>query len=272
MLHASFCSGEVRATGTFSRPLVYLDHWAIRRFSQSPEIAQRLLRVLTDRGHLAISVALMYEIGRQDAGASVNDITALLSRVGERFWLLDVQALRVERRMRDCGLSLDEASLDVEEAMGCATVTQFESGWLTADQVLVRFRHDREGARKWDELLAPLKAGIREMIEKARHHAWHGPISVDASGGAASTCLGELVRAAIDAPKKPVDNDSVDIFHAAVPLAVCDFVLLDDGWKQRAEDIPKPPRRAEVFSGKKGQIEAFLDALERWPSPPPEAK
>jgi len=67
------------------------------------------------------------------------------------------------------------------------------------------------------------------------------------------------------------ENDAFDLLHAAVPIAYCDFVLLDKKWRAIAEKaisdlraLNKAVRLATVFSGRPGELDSFLTALETW--------
>src|SRR5262249_47318897 len=81
--------------------------------------------------------------------------------------------------------------------------------------------------------------------------------------------LCELVRAlSEDKRTKITRNDVDDLFHAVVPLAYCDFVLLDKSWEDKVERIRKRLKAAgrsvpiaRVFSGKENGIERFLCEL-----------
>jgi hypothetical protein len=81
--------------------------------------------------------------------------------------------------------------------------------------------------------------------------------------------LRELVRSfLIDQRLTLTRNHAIDLLHAIVPVAYCDFVLLDKHWEAqidrmrgRLEAAGVAVPTARVFSGKAGQIEAFLRAL-----------
>jgi hypothetical protein len=73
----------------------------------------------------------------------------------------------------------------------------------------------------------------------------------------------------LDRDRVITSNDAMDLMHAAVPIAYCDFVLLDSKWQHRVAIIRDrllehsiPLKPAEVFSGKRGDLERFLDRLE----------
>ena len=67
-------------------------------------------------------------------------------------------------------------------------------------------------------------------------------------------------------------NDAVDLMHAADAVDYCDLVLLDKAWERRVNGLRKRIAEegvdmpiARCFSKSNNGIEAFLDAIERWP-------
>src|SRR5262249_22226799 len=82
--------------------------------------------------------------------------------------------------------------------------------------------------------------------------------------------LYEFLRALlIDTKTKLTRNYVTDLFHAVVPVAYCDFVLLDSHWKTKVEQVYKRLNKvglsipsARVFSGKANEIHRFLSVLE----------
>jgi hypothetical protein len=56
-------------------------------------------------------------------------------------------------------------------------------------------------------------------------------------------------------------NDAKDLFHATVPVAYSDFVLLDKYWTPRVRKIVMPDRKSFAFS--EPELDEFLDAFEQ---------
>jgi hypothetical protein len=74
----------------------------------------------------------------------------------------------------------------------------------------------------------------------------------------------------IDPSHRLTPNDAFDWFHAVVPAAYCDVVLLDGSWAAAIERVRETLRRegnsapvAAAFSRRQGGVERFLQALER---------
>ena len=71
--------------------------------------------------------------------------------------------------------------------------------------------------------------------------------------------------------QSPNMNDAADLLHTVVPVAYCDFVLLDKKWRNMAEQARKRldsegigARTAKVFGAGPRDIEEFLTALEQF--------
>src|SRR5262249_24093183 len=83
--------------------------------------------------------------------------------------------------------------------------------------------------------------------------------------------LRELVRALIlDKGTKITRNYALDFFHTVVPVAYCDFVLLDGYWETQVNrarssfqvsDFPVP--MAAVYSRRRAGLERFIRQLEQ---------
>jgi hypothetical protein len=86
----------------------------------------------------------------------------------------------------------------------------------------------------------------------------------------------QLVRAIVDDLQRDhllpeTQNNEVDLVHAVVPGAYCDFVLLDGQWVDRLQRAATRLSRAGIpirlrasYSKRNGGIEQFLSALEAW--------
>ena len=82
-----------------------------------------------------------------------------------------------------------------------------------------------------------------------------------------------LIRPFLNMPPEAFEeNDVFDLLHATVPLAYCDFVLLDKAFKARADSAIGQLRAlsaraplARVFDGRPVDVERFLSVIEGAP-------
>ncbi len=94
-------AGDPRAEQFFARPVIYLDHWAVRRFADSPELGSRLVRALqARRGTWAVSLLNIMEfISVADQRHAV-DFEALIDRMLPNVFFIELQAFDLMDRER----------------------------------------------------------------------------------------------------------------------------------------------------------------------------
>src|SRR6266852_9700462 len=80
------------------RPLIYMDHWALRNISSDLALRSRMLRIL-ERGTLLFSFMNLLEIAR-NRGASVKNIISFLDGVGSHWAPISLSSSAVGRRER----------------------------------------------------------------------------------------------------------------------------------------------------------------------------
>ena len=130
--------------------------------------------------------------------------------------------------------------------------------------------HMRPEIHAVQESLAIAASQLAESI--ARYRATGASVTGPSDALPPYRCYWALVRAATSSGAKLIVNDLIDLFHAAVPLSETNLVVLDSRWAEFCRQVKPPLRVAQVFPVKDAGIDAFLSALESWPSRPPEAK
>ncbi len=252
------------------RPLAYLDHGPMGQIAENDAWRDGLVAALRRRGTLGVSSLNLYEVSQQDDGASVDAITRFLTEVDQRFVLIDLCPSRVIARARAPRCSEVQASFDDSFAEHYVASLSTGTGPTSAAGLVPWIRAARAFARS---AFAGMRRDVQSQIAAGREVYGRLPSirPLPAFSSRLDGCMMNLMHHACLDGAEFTDHDSADIFHADVPAAICDFALLDGKWAPRALRLDSPPRRAQVFSGKKGQIEAFLDALERF-QPTPEVK
>lgn len=253
-------------------PGVYLDHCILGQIAESKALRSRFLQRLNRGGTVVFSFLHVAELARQGPGRSMDKLRQLFDAIGPRLIFLDSNFDAVSERFTS-GERPDEAAASFDHLFANEFARQSgevpgpcSAGLLCSyatglpAELSERFEtHAREVAAMLN--LARKARAVRGLTATATHaddpralQVWHH-LTNSTTGDSATV----------------TSNDVMDLLHACVPLAVCEFVVLDRKWAPRAQRVPSPPRLAEVFSGKKGQIERFLDAFERW-EPPPRVK
>lgn len=235
---------------------IYLDHWALGDFATAAWAPRRarLLAAIARGAYVAFSPMNALEFLRTGR-RTIEEVQSVLRAVGPRVRLIDTDPIAVLTRAAG-GRSERAAAVIPDLVVG-----------LDGIDLLSSFGdRDNPMRAEYEAALEARAAGMR--ADRAAGGEFDPPIP----GSRVDGCWRALARSVLDERFEIDGHDAADYLHAVVPIAVCNFALLDGGWTELARRVSDSARRAEVFSGKKGQIEAFLDALERWPSPPPEAK
>lgn len=265
--------GELVAQQQMRSPSVYLDHWALRQLSKNESLGTRLTAALRERGGtLAISWANIAEFPRLDAEAARLAEKFIESNIPHLFFL-DFNVFDVIERenviLAGGASAAPHADIDLLRLViglrpsGVAPVTC--RGMLT----------EISGQRL--ESTERMKATFVERVTALQSEYFADPkfraladraVGGDGRDRATIIILREMVAGILrdrEAPVKP--NDAMDFFHAIVPLAYCDFVLLDNRWRDLADRLRARTERAgitvpmaRVLSGADA-VEKLLSAL-----------
>src|SRR3989338_5409257 len=68
------------------RPMIYLDHCALRRLSSDKESCERLLSVFQTKGTLCFSWVNFFDIGGNNTGQSLKDMKDFTDAVGRNWY------------------------------------------------------------------------------------------------------------------------------------------------------------------------------------------
>jgi hypothetical protein len=269
---------------SFDSPTVYLDHWAMRMFSDDCALQDRFVAAVSSkRGTLLVSTFSMAELGAASDPRHITDAESFLDRCLPNLFLTDFR--------------LDEVM--ARERKEPSNATRF---WPTANLAQLKLFAERSQAAGQaftirgfaqmayehrtpiNELMRSNARQIVEAIEKARgdpdyvRKARDAPL--DDRRPRTTLIMGELLRGFVLDSNSPVtENDAVDLVHAAMPLNCCDYVLLDGAWAERVAKMklrlgksPMVMPIAKCFSRRNDGISAFLMDLESFDpqsQPPP---
>jgi hypothetical protein len=266
--------GGYSITQKLVRPVVYLDHWAVRLFSDDGPLQKRFIEALhQSEGTWLFSNANIMEF------IAMTDLEQAAS--GERLLLRAMPALYVADTTLDKGFRFVDGVAEHPDAP--------DQHWLLHDlgarAAIVggawnthRFLQDAINAK--DQLLPifdAMKGGVSQAVmaltkDERRHH--NAVRFKPAPGMTLRDALNaELIRDPhIDTRYVFDDNDAMDFIHAVPAAVVADLVLLDAGWCHKVERATKRLRRGGV-KGKlatcysKRSIDEFLVTLESWKTP-----
>jgi hypothetical protein len=271
-------NGDLEAGQQAVPPTVYLDHWALRAFSEDQEWASRLTVALSSQeGTLALSWANLAEFTKVTDQRQARLAGTLIEANLPRIFLLEVNPFTVIERedhllaggppvpphgdqdFLRALVMLKPRALTLFTAHNLFTAVQRPGSVTRADSMA--------------DMFVSRLATMRDEIQgdSTLRAALGRPATTVPIQRGTRFILQELVRALIlDKGTKITCNDAFDFFHAVVPVAYCDFVLLDGYWETQvnrvrsrfqASDLPVP--MAIVFSRRREGIERFIQQLEQ---------
>jgi len=264
-------------------PTVYLDHWALRKISADQTLADRLTAALkSQHGTLALSWLNLSEFRKVTREEQVRNADRLIEAIQPQIFFLEVDF--------DAVISRENTLLaGGPPAPPHGDVDFLRESITSARNLFMQVVQDRQRAQRFDALtdaiaerinilrsnLATLQRGKdRVSFIKSALLEFQPVITQPLSGlqmqRGTRFLLYEFLRALlIDTKTKLTRNYVTDLFHAVVPVAYCDFVLLDSHWKTKVGQVSTSLNKAglsipiaRVFSGKANEIHRFLCVLE----------
>ncbi len=251
---------------TFSRqPMIYLDQWALVRLSQGSDRPERFLKVFEQKGTLLFSWTNVLDAATT-SGGTAERIKDLLGAIGEHWLPVEMNPFKVMRK---------EAQADPSSNTPCVSETFVEAyiphilgGPLTLSRVLDLTQEDSGAAARANLARLKEEAGlfVRQLRSlSASDPAWldtHFPRQTFDSARPTAFVFPELLRALIkDKGTTFTPNDAVDLFHATVPTAWSDFVLLDKSWTTRVRALPLPANQVRAYY--ENELDDFLNVFEK---------
>lgn len=253
------------------RPVVYLDHWAVRLFSDEMPLQNRFVTALCRSGGTWLfSTANIIEFTAMTDLSQAARGEALLFRtfphihfadttMDKGYYLKDGAAYHPNAPEKDWILR------DLEERV------KINGGKWNTHRFLQDAIHNKA---ELEPLFADMKQGISNAVmalvrDDPRHAAamkfkpTHEMTLRDAMNG-------ELLRDPHINPEYVFNNnDAVDYIHASASSIVGDLILLDAGWSHKVERAKRRLRKGGVKgrlakSFTKRTVTDFLSALESW--------
>jgi hypothetical protein len=256
----------------FEAPSVYLDHWAIRHFSDTRDDADRFVKALQSaNGTLLVSVFNLIEFAPPSSEENARAAEKFLDTVLPNVFVSDLNIDRAVEFEAAHGLSMTPpADPDFMTLIGenpRAGLTDFSfGGWIRfiaesteIEQSFTQYKNRLADTMNSRRMNPKPNDGAQAFVAKPTTPKTH-------------IYFLELMRLFILDWKltfKP--NDSTDLSHAVVPTAYCTLVLLDGKWvarvgemRMRLEQAKFPHLPAQVFSGKDDALQRFRSVFEAW--------
>ena len=259
---------------TFAAPSIYFDHWAIRAFSDDVALQDRLVQLVHRKeATFVLSAWNMAEFAGPSDPKHAEDAERFLDRLMPNIYLSDFNLEEALRR-DDWALARDVRAFMPPYRWALKMLGDRSASTaapLTTQGLLTQAHAERD---RLGPFVDATKQGILEAfqvvkadpayIEKARKSKPSDPRP------RLWVVLSELMRDFTLDPKAQVEtNDVADLFHAALPVMACDFVLLDAAWVSRVKRLAVRAQEggyalplAQCFSRRDDGLARFLDALE----------
>ena len=271
-------SGDLEIVQRDVPPTVYLDHWALRRFSENNSLATRLITALkSQNGTLALSWLNVVEFAKMTVETQARNVENLLEAILPQVFFLEVEPFSVIQREDEllAGEPPSAPHADPDFLREFAHAKPMSLSSFTARDL---FRAVQDGPlRKRFENLANSIVGrvqaLRYELDRNsdfRSTVGHLPSGPQIQRGTRFIFREMLRTLLVNKQMKITPNHAIDLLHAVVPVAYCNIVLLDKHWETQVERVRQRfaaarmrVPMAKVFSGRSNGIDCFLRALEK---------
>lgn len=258
-----------------SPPTVYLDNWALNSFTACHTVGARFSNVLNKLGGtLAISMINLLEVVRRSDQKQVSSILSFVDSVDGVF--IDFNPNRVisrEKRARNIGKFICKnspcADLGLLDHILC-THDPFKS--VRVSEVFLQLQKEiSDGTyviqEHFERSLFPLITKARTgpfALSKAKNRFRNRNKKIKTKFPHTEDLLNQCIDyIVINETMKMGDKEWRDVFHVIVPVAYCDFVLIDKRWIAFIKSTGlKNPEIARVYN--QAKLEQFLNDLEKF--------
>lgn len=269
-------SGKLMLIQEIAGPLIYLDHWALRKLSEEPTLrAEFISSMRTARADLAISWLNIAEFSKLSSGSAHEVAESLVEELLPSVFFLETNPVTVWSNEDEQvqGRHQTPAHADVELLKQVASLRPSGLQQFTA-RGLFGYVHGSDLATSLAELTgsmlrhidalrtqyasdALLRRSARSMPPEASHPK------------ATRQLFRELITTLLVDPKlKLTPQHATDLLHCVVPLSYCDYVLLDAHWEAQVSRVKTKLQRggrdyalASVFSERRHGLSRFFRAL-----------
>ncbi|MBI4178427.1 hypothetical protein HY522_03255 [bacterium] len=251
-------------------PLIYLDHWALRRLSENLTLGARFLGAFARRGTVMFSLMNVAELARDASPHRANEVRDFLERLGPYWIPMTIDPLRI--------LGAEERGETADGTHPCLSV-----GFLTEPAFAARLTRgavslahvvDLTRRPDGDDLIQTTNrktAELRDCIQKFRDAYVANPKELDKrypflKFDAAKPMRGiynALVHYTITDTFTLNDNHARDLYHAIASVRCAQMVTLDAHWAGQVGKLKLPPGFVKVYS--EAELDAFLVDLEAAP-------
>lgn len=259
---------------SFISPTVYLDHWALRLFSDNESLQKRFVSALMSKGGtLLLSHLSFSEFAQAEDISHCHDAEKFIEQLLPNIFLTDFALDKVlEQELAELNNQKRFwPSADLPQLKYFTERTQHTPmGFTMCGFISMAHFHRDELIQLNDSVVQP----IIEAIDAARRIPAYVKkaklIHPSDNRPRTKIILGELLRGFnLDNASSIAKNDVIELLHAAMTVNCCDYVLLDNTWVERVNKMKLRIDKsginmpiAKCFSKRNNGIETFLADLE----------
>jgi len=255
-------------------PTVYLDTWALFDFIEDDRLANKFIKILNNLGGtLMLSIMSVLESVGLKNQKQFQCLCDLIDSLGiDKVALLDFNFMRVitkEKIYKKISPAIDLGLLD-----SFIKIHKPEN-LLKVSEIFLAYRQDLENGKvlneKWEEDLFPIVKRARNNTNSLSNAKKRFRRRKEKANTCKFPCTEFLMETcfdyiAINENMKMPDKEWRDIFHTIVPVAYCDFVLVDKKWLNFIKSTGlNPPQISKVYAQR--NLSEFLKDLENWKKP-----
>ena len=275
-------TAKITADGKFlveqkkSDPMIYLDHWAIRMFSEEAALQDRFVRALhACNGNLLVTVQNVVEFSQMSDQAQAARTEGFFDRALPNLYFVD--AVLEAGYMLPASQFMEKAH-ELDKWQGWM-LRQFESRCIangnrlsTAGLLQQMVLHGKELAdefRRTNDAVADAVKLHRADSDKMRAARFARP---QANTSLRHTVAAEMMRDTYLNPRAAfTSHDASDIVHAIPAAVACKLAMLDRKWCDKLEKVRQRFKThgiraplAQVFSHRHGGVERLLQAMKEF--------
>ena len=262
-------------------PTAYLDTWALFDFIEDNDLADKFIKILNNLdGTLIFFMVSIIESMAIDDQEQIQNLYKFIDSIGaEKIAFLDFNFTRVidneKKYKKNNGQFLKTSpAIDFGLLDSFIKIHKPENP-LKVSEIFLAYRQDLENGKvlneKWEEDLFPIVIRARNNINALSNAKKRFKKRKESANTYKFPCTEYLWESCID---YIVINENMempnkewrDIFHTIVPVAYCDFVLIDRRWQNFIRSINlEYPQIAKVYAQR--NLNEFLKDLENWKNP-----
>ena len=265
-------------------PSVYLDTCALRDIAEDKTRCEQFVRVLlSKRGTLVLSALSVGEVSNQDPRHAAA-IGALIDRVYPYLFFQEYDPFVVMQAERERWLDRQNKSAPDADCKYWPLIAAITPPFGGDGTFAEPYKHITEVRKAGgDERIRRLGAYVLAEMESVQQkpevrQRWRAYVRPNpkrkqpdwATKGLAGVMM---LHFCADQKRKYTVNDGVDFFHAVVPAAYCDFIVLDKAWCTRVKQAAKAMEKALIeapiaMTYSVSDFDTFLADLERYEARP----